>query len=216
MRHFTFNYIQDLTNTFTLSSISNKFAWFGNYWFHIIPFALLKYLPCTFIDVNHTDLPKEGRAYVNSFLSVDLFWRIFRSSTLTYLWFLSMLSMPLQPPWSSATSAQEVAPSCTRTGGIMCVCASLTALLHSRNTAALELPEPPSPHEPPPVSKWVKGKRSPDTSPVSFCVSFITADFARLAVDISAVVFQSEGQTPCACCVVCPSSGTRTVVLYDT
>ncbi|KAK2915553.1 ketohexokinase isoform X2 [Channa argus] len=45
---------------------------------------------------------------------------------------------------------------------------------------------------------------------------FITADFARHAVDVSAVVFQVEGQTPCACCVVCPSNGTRTVVLYDT
>ncbi|XP_029005972.1 ketohexokinase isoform X3 [Betta splendens] len=45
---------------------------------------------------------------------------------------------------------------------------------------------------------------------------FITADFTQHAVDISAVVFQNEGQTPCACCVVCPSNGTRTVVLYDT
>uniref|UniRef100_A0A7N6A710 Ketohexokinase n=1 Tax=Anabas testudineus TaxID=64144 RepID=A0A7N6A710_ANATE len=45
---------------------------------------------------------------------------------------------------------------------------------------------------------------------------FIIADFAQRAIDVSAVVFQNEGQTPCACCVVCPSSGTRTVVLYDT
>ncbi|XP_029943258.1 ketohexokinase isoform X3 [Salarias fasciatus] len=45
---------------------------------------------------------------------------------------------------------------------------------------------------------------------------FIMADFLSHAVDVSAVVWQDEGQTPCACCVVCPSSGTRTVVLSDT
>ncbi|KAM7396087.1 hypothetical protein PAMA_007383 [Pampus argenteus] len=44
---------------------------------------------------------------------------------------------------------------------------------------------------------------------------FIVDDFSRCAVDISAVVWQFEGQTPCACCVVCPSSGSRTVVLSD-
>ncbi|GAA6236194.1 ketohexokinase isoform X1 [Lates japonicus] len=41
------------------------------------------------------------------------------------------------------------------------------------------------------------------------------ADFARCSVDMSAVVWQVKGQTPCACCVVCPSSGSRTVVLSD-
>ncbi|KAJ8290593.1 hypothetical protein GJAV_G00015020 [Gymnothorax javanicus] len=45
---------------------------------------------------------------------------------------------------------------------------------------------------------------------------FIAADFARRGVDISGVVWQREGETPCACCVVCPASGTRTVVLFDT
>ncbi|XP_034388032.1 ketohexokinase isoform X3 [Cyclopterus lumpus] len=45
---------------------------------------------------------------------------------------------------------------------------------------------------------------------------FIMADFSRRAVDVSAVVWQEEGQTPSACCVVCPSSGSRTVVLFDT
>uniref|UniRef100_A0A3Q3K909 Ketohexokinase n=1 Tax=Monopterus albus TaxID=43700 RepID=A0A3Q3K909_MONAL len=44
---------------------------------------------------------------------------------------------------------------------------------------------------------------------------FIMADFLRHAVDVSAVIWQVKGQTPCACCVVCPSSGSRTVVLYD-
>ncbi|XP_044208474.1 ketohexokinase isoform X4 [Thunnus albacares] len=46
--------------------------------------------------------------------------------------------------------------------------------------------------------------------------NFIVDDFSRRAVDISAVVWQVKGQTPCACCVVCPSSGSRTVVLSDT
>ncbi|XP_022597847.1 ketohexokinase isoform X2 [Seriola dumerili] len=45
--------------------------------------------------------------------------------------------------------------------------------------------------------------------------NFIMADFAQRAVDVSAVVWHFEGQTPCACCVVCPSSGSRTVVLSD-
>ncbi|XP_039652787.1 ketohexokinase isoform X4 [Perca fluviatilis] len=45
---------------------------------------------------------------------------------------------------------------------------------------------------------------------------FIMADFSQRAIDVSAVVWQTGGQTPCACCVVCPSSGSRTVVLSDT
>uniref|UniRef100_A0A4W6FHS3 Ketohexokinase n=1 Tax=Lates calcarifer TaxID=8187 RepID=A0A4W6FHS3_LATCA len=51
------------------------------------------------------------------------------------------------------------------------------------------------------------------TGPVA---DFIMADFALRSVDVSAVVWQVKGQTPCACCVVCPSSGSRTVVLSDT
>ncbi|XP_047439832.1 ketohexokinase isoform X3 [Mugil cephalus] len=46
--------------------------------------------------------------------------------------------------------------------------------------------------------------------------NFIMADFSQREIDVSAVVWQVEGQTPCACCVVCPSSGSRTVVLSDT
>ncbi|XP_030277407.1 ketohexokinase isoform X2 [Sparus aurata] len=46
--------------------------------------------------------------------------------------------------------------------------------------------------------------------------SFIMADFSRRAIDVSAVVWQVKGQTPCACCLVCPSSGSRTVILSDT
>nr|XP_014057491.1 unnamed protein product [Salmo salar] len=46
--------------------------------------------------------------------------------------------------------------------------------------------------------------------------SFIVGDFSRRGVDISSVAWQREGETPCACCVVCPPSGSRTVVLSDT
>ncbi|KAM4602672.1 ketohexokinase isoform 2-T2 [Polymixia lowei] len=45
---------------------------------------------------------------------------------------------------------------------------------------------------------------------------FIVGDFAKRGVDISGVAWQQEGETPCACCVVCPASGSRTVVLSDT
>ncbi|KAM8758066.1 ketohexokinase isoform 1-T1 [Acanthopagrus schlegelii] len=45
---------------------------------------------------------------------------------------------------------------------------------------------------------------------------FIMADFSRRTIDVSAVVWQVNGQTPCACCLVCPSSGSRTVILSDT
>ncbi|XP_036957883.1 ketohexokinase isoform X4 [Acanthopagrus latus] len=51
---------------------------------------------------------------------------------------------------------------------------------------------------------------------LSFSVSFIMADFSRRMIDVSAVVWQVNGQTPCACCLVCPSSGSRTVILSDT
>lgn len=48
------------------------------------------------------------------------------------------------------------------------------------------------------------------------CTSFIVGDFARRGVDISGVAWQPWGETPCACCVVCPTNGSRTVVLSDT
>ncbi|XP_062863864.1 ketohexokinase isoform X1 [Trichomycterus rosablanca] len=46
--------------------------------------------------------------------------------------------------------------------------------------------------------------------------SFIVEDFSRRGVDISGVAWQQCGVTPCACCAVCPTSGSRTVLLYDT
>lgn len=50
-----------------------------------------------------------------------------------------------------------------------------------------------------------------------FCLaSFILDDFLSRAIDVSAVVWQVKGETPCACCVVCPTTGSRTVVLFDT
>ncbi|XP_076834760.1 ketohexokinase isoform X3 [Brachyhypopomus gauderio] len=45
---------------------------------------------------------------------------------------------------------------------------------------------------------------------------FIVGDFVRRGVDISGVAWQERGETPCACCVVCPPTGSRTVVLSDT
>uniref|UniRef100_A0A8C6T0C0 Ketohexokinase n=1 Tax=Neogobius melanostomus TaxID=47308 RepID=A0A8C6T0C0_9GOBI len=54
------------------------------------------------------------------------------------------------------------------------------------------------------------GSLSP--GPVS---DFIVADFSRLLIDCSNLVWVS-GSTPVACCIVCPSNGTRTVVLSDT
>ncbi|XP_057200314.1 ketohexokinase isoform X2 [Triplophysa rosa] len=45
---------------------------------------------------------------------------------------------------------------------------------------------------------------------------FIVGDFARRGVDVSGVAWQQRGETPCACCVVCPTTGSRTVVLSDT
>ncbi|XP_063039909.1 ketohexokinase isoform X1 [Engraulis encrasicolus] len=45
---------------------------------------------------------------------------------------------------------------------------------------------------------------------------FIAGDFKRRGVDMSGVSWQQVGVTPCACCVVCPASGSRTVVLSDT
>lgn len=45
---------------------------------------------------------------------------------------------------------------------------------------------------------------------------FIVNDFKHHEVDISGIAWQREGVTPCACCVVCPTTGSRTVVLSDT
>ncbi|XP_077459562.1 ketohexokinase isoform X1 [Stigmatopora argus] len=46
--------------------------------------------------------------------------------------------------------------------------------------------------------------------------SFIADDFSRRSIDISAVAWQPTGLTPSACCVVCTSSASRTVLLADT
>ncbi|KAG2467847.1 KHK Ketohexokinase, partial [Polypterus senegalus] len=46
--------------------------------------------------------------------------------------------------------------------------------------------------------------------------NFIVDDFTARGVDISSVVWQNEGVTPCACCIVCSNDGSRTVLLYDT
>ncbi|XP_010603083.1 ketohexokinase isoform X5 [Fukomys damarensis] len=45
---------------------------------------------------------------------------------------------------------------------------------------------------------------------------FLVADFRRRGVDVSQVSWQSKGDTPCSCCIVNISNGSRTIVLYDT
>ncbi|XP_053106921.1 ketohexokinase isoform X7 [Hemicordylus capensis] len=45
---------------------------------------------------------------------------------------------------------------------------------------------------------------------------FILSDLRRCAVDAAHVVWQSPGETPCACCLINRSNGSRTVTLSDT
>lgn len=45
---------------------------------------------------------------------------------------------------------------------------------------------------------------------------FIMSDFSKRNIDASNVSWQSWGDTPCACCLVNVTSGSRTVTLYDT
>ncbi|XP_048209226.1 ketohexokinase isoform X2 [Perognathus longimembris pacificus] len=45
---------------------------------------------------------------------------------------------------------------------------------------------------------------------------FLVADFKRRGVDVSHVAWQSRGETPCSCCIVNNSNGSRTILLYDT
>ncbi|XP_047378901.1 ketohexokinase isoform X6 [Sciurus carolinensis] len=45
---------------------------------------------------------------------------------------------------------------------------------------------------------------------------FLVADFRRRGIDVSHVAWQSRGDTPCSCCIVNNSCGSRTIVLYDT
>lgn len=45
---------------------------------------------------------------------------------------------------------------------------------------------------------------------------FLVADFRQRGVDVSQVTWQSQGDTPCSCCIVNNSNGSRTIILYDT
>ncbi|XP_044277036.1 ketohexokinase isoform X1 [Varanus komodoensis] len=45
---------------------------------------------------------------------------------------------------------------------------------------------------------------------------FILSDFQRRSVDVTHLVWQSRGETPCACCLVNCRTGSRTVTLHDT
>lgn len=46
--------------------------------------------------------------------------------------------------------------------------------------------------------------------------NYIVMDFQRRGVDASKVAWQSQGDTPSACCIVNMANGSRTVTLYDT
>ncbi|XP_048371857.1 ketohexokinase isoform X2 [Sphaerodactylus townsendi] len=45
---------------------------------------------------------------------------------------------------------------------------------------------------------------------------FILSDFQHRNVNVAHVVWQSWGETPCACCIVNKTNGSRTVTLFDT
>lgn len=45
---------------------------------------------------------------------------------------------------------------------------------------------------------------------------FLVADFKQRGVDVSQVAWQRQGDTPCSCCIVNNSNGSRTIILYDT
>ncbi|KAM4012347.1 ketohexokinase isoform 2-T2 [Anomaloglossus baeobatrachus] len=49
-----------------------------------------------------------------------------------------------------------------------------------------------------------------------YIADFITSDFSRRSIEASCVSWQTWGDTPCACCLVNISNGSRTVTLYDT
>ncbi|XP_039202032.1 ketohexokinase isoform X4 [Crotalus tigris] len=46
--------------------------------------------------------------------------------------------------------------------------------------------------------------------------NFILSDFQRCKVEVAHLVWQSQGETPCACCLINCRNGSRTVTLYDT
>ncbi|XP_069829391.1 ketohexokinase isoform X6 [Dendropsophus ebraccatus] len=49
-----------------------------------------------------------------------------------------------------------------------------------------------------------------------YIADFIMSDFSRRNIEASDVSWQTWGDTPCACCLVNISNGSRTVTLYDT
>ncbi|KAG8431779.1 hypothetical protein GDO86_019952 [Hymenochirus boettgeri] len=46
--------------------------------------------------------------------------------------------------------------------------------------------------------------------------SFIISDFQKKGINATNVSWQTQGETPCACCLVSVANGSRTVILYDT
>ncbi|XP_038175578.1 ketohexokinase isoform X2 [Arvicola amphibius] len=104
---------------------------------------------------------------------------------------------PSPPRQSSSTRPAVAAPSCTPTGPCAPVYPS-HSWGRSRQCVALTCVSLPSP--------WLG----------SLPQSFLVADFKQRGVDVSQVAWQSQGDTPCSCCIVNNSNGSRTIILYDT
>lgn len=148
--------------------------------------------------------------------SADILW--------TYATRSFSLRGPSPLPQSSSTRPAAAAPSCTPIGLYTC--------------PLCQLPPPPSPHsqdrtlllsEDPrapvgPSHTWGRSRLCVALTRVSLPSpwlgalpqSFLVADFRRRGVDVSQVAWQSQGDTPCSCCIVNNSNGSRTIILYDT
>ncbi|XP_019496202.1 PREDICTED: ketohexokinase isoform X7 [Hipposideros armiger] len=102
--------------------------------------------------------------------------------------------------WTSTRRRTRTAGACPRDGSV----------------AAMRLtPAPFSPCLEPPAPSWARWPRAMLLSSGS-TPSFLVADFRQRGVDVSQVAWQSRGETPCSCCIVNNSNGSRTIVLYDT
>nr|XP_051699051.1 ketohexokinase isoform X8 [Oryctolagus cuniculus]XP_051699052.1 ketohexokinase isoform X8 [Oryctolagus cuniculus] len=77
----------------------------------------------------------------------------------------------------------------------------------------------------PPVPSWARWllttlpiiiSEATGSRTILHAYSFLVADFRRRGVDVSQVAWQDRGETPCSCCIVNSTNGSRTIVLYDT
>ncbi|KAM7238653.1 hypothetical protein CapIbe_010173 [Capra ibex] len=128
---------------------------------------------------------------------------------------------PSPSPQSSSARPAVAAPSYMPTGLYTCLHpASCCRHHHSAPRAG--------PSSPRPVCSPLEGLEGLGHLESLICVSlpfpwlglpppsFLVADFRQRGVDVSQVAWQSRGETPCSCCIVNTSNGSRTIVLYDT